>query len=272
VTSQGRGKPGNRRVTISCITAFLIIVGLFILKASYSPHGVQGEGRGGLDSLSLKSPLEEQRPDEESPSRLGEASPIFQGSDPLDRLRALRSPALEQEILDIAGRSVTRVVLGEKPGPSENDADKSSSSPLKSIQAGVFVTIIIDNKVRGCMGRIYPGEPNLYEEIKRAARMAATMDIRHPPITAEDLDNLEFCVSVVGRVRRESPDVIVNPRLEGILIKTSGRSGVILPGEARTSKYQKEWAMREAGIGAQTPFELYVFETEKFGKTLPVRG
>ena len=54
------------------------------------------------------------------------------------------------------------------------------------------------------------------------------------------------------------------------MIKTSGPGVLLLV--TRTSKYQKEWAMREAGIGAQTPFELYVFETEKFGKTLPVRG
>ena len=45
-----------------------------------------------------------------------------------------------------------------------------------------------------------------------------------------------------------------------------------MPGEARTSAYQRKWAKREAGIEPGVPFELYVFETERFGKTLPVRG
>jgi len=260
VTPVDRIKRSLRNPITGCVCIMLLIAGFSIIRATGNPFRIPGQSQAGLKVLSAESGFQDQ------------TCPSLQGSDALDRLRSLRAPALEREILDIARASVAGVVRNERPGPEPIDSAVSVSSPLRNIQAGVFVTIIIDDKVRGCMGRIHPAEPNLWAEIAGAAEMAATMDVRHPPISAKDLPNLDFCVSVVGRVRRESPDAEVNPRLEGILVKTGERSGVILPGEARTCAYQRKWAMREAGIKPGVPFELYVFETERFGKTLPVRG
>lgn len=265
-------KRSHGRLIIGYVAIMLIIIGFSVLKVTGNPFGVQDQGRAELKASSAQSGFQDQTEGKRVPAAFDTASSGLPGSDALDKLRSLRSPALEREILDIARASVARVVLGKRSGSEETDSAHFVSSPLRNMQAGVFVTIIIDDKVRGCMGRIRPAEANLWIEIARAAEMAATMDMRHPPISAEDLPNLDFCVSVVGRVRRESPDVEVNPRLEGILVKTGGRSGVILPGEARTSAYQRKWAKREAGIEPGVPFELYVFETERFGKTLPVRG
>ncbi|NLS44593.1 MAG: AMMECR1 domain-containing protein [Firmicutes bacterium] len=194
------------------------------------------------------------------------------GDDALGILKASRSPALEREVLDIARASVARVILGETTELKLKSPDRIITGQLCKIQAGVFVTLIIDDKIRGCMGRIYPAESNLKDEIASAAGMAATMDTRYPPISAEEICKLDFCISIVGRIRRESPNIQVNPRLEGILVKACGLSGVILPGEAKTAAYQRGWALREAGIKSGVPYELYVFETERFGKTLPVRG
>jgi len=272
VTPVCRIKRSHGKLIIGYVAVILIIIGFSVLKVTGNPFGVQDQGRAELKALSAQSGFQDHTEGEGISTAFDKTSSSLQGSDALDKLRSSRSPALEREIVGIARASVARVVLGKRPGSEETDSVCFVSSSLRNMQAGVFVTIIIDDKVRGCMGRIHPAEASLWVEIARAAEMAATMDMRHPPISAEDLPNLDFCVSVVGRVRRESPDVEVNPRLEGILVKTGGRSGVILPGEARTSAYQRKWAKREAGIEPGVPFELYVFETERFGKTLPVRG
>ena len=185
----------------------------------------------------------------------------FPGTDALDKLRSIRSPALEEEILKIARASVTRVVQSREAEPkvqvSVQASDQTVSDALLQMQAGVFVTLIIDDRVRGCMGRIHPAEPNLRDEIAKAAEMAATMDIRHSPITVDDLPKLDFCISIVGRVRRERPDVNKSG-LEGVLIKTGARSGVILPVRLSTADYQRKWAKREAGIGPDVPLS-YMF-------------
>ncbi len=272
MTVIGNTKRSWRNPVIAGAFIVLIVVGITVMKVASNSSGLQEQLKTEPSILSEQSGLQDQTDGKGISTAFGTTSPSLPGSDALDQLRSLRSPALEREILDIARASVADVVVNRRAGSKPIDSVQSESSPLQTMQAGVFVTIIIDDKVRGCMGRIHPAEPNLWAEIRRAAEMAATMDMRHPPISAKDLSNLDFCVSVVGRVRRESPDVEVNPRLEGILVKTGGRSGVILPGEARTCAYQRKWAKREAGIEPGIPFELYVFETERFGKTLPVRG
>ncbi len=249
-------------VIIGVLIAF-IVMGIIAVKVASKPAGLQGQLKTESTMSSEEPRLQDSREIED---------PFLPGNDVLDKLRSLRSPALERDVLEIARTSVTRVVENREAKSREADSPQPVSDRLLHMQAGVFVTLIIDDRVRGCMGRIYPAEPNLRDEIAKAAEMAATMDIRHSPISLEDLPKIDYCVSVVGRVRRERPDAEVNPRLEGVLVKTGERSGVILPGEAKTADYQRKWAKREAGIEPGVPFELYVFETERFGKTLPVRG
>lgn len=263
MTVTGSIKRSRRNLITAGAFILLIIIGVTATKAGSNSLGLKGRPETDSGIVSVLS--------EPGGSTLGNGMSV-QGGDVLTKLRSLRSPALEREILEIARASVISVIQNGQTEKEALSPAGSSSSPLLRMQAGVFVTLIIDGKVRGCMGRIYPAEPNLQAEIARAARMAATMDMRHPPIIIEDLPKLDFCVSVVGRVRREGPDAEVNPRLEGVLVKTGDRSGVILPGEARTSAYQRQWAKREARIDPGASFELYVFETERFGKTLPVRG
>lgn len=205
--------------------------------------------------------------------------------DVLDRLRAARTPALEREILEIARAAVVGATAGEgaaEPGRDRTDRPESGptsgalprdswSGSVLGVAAGVFVALILDGRVRGCMGTVYPMEASLAEEIASAARMAATSDPRRPPVRPEEVARLDYCVSVVGRLRRHEPGAPVNPRTEGVIVKANGRSGVILPGEARTGAYEIAWAKREAGVGPGDHFELFVFETERFGKALPLR-
>lgn len=205
--------------------------------------------------------------------------------DVLDRLRAVRTPALEREVLEIARAAVVSATAGKGPAePGRDRTDRPESVPTSGTlprdsrsgsvlgaPAGVFVALILDGRVRGCMGTVYPMEASLADEIASAARMAATSDPRRPPVRPEEVARLDYCVSVVGRLRRHEPGAPVNPRTEGVIVKANGRSGVILPGEARTGAYEIAWAKREAGVGPGDHFELFVFETERFGKALPLR-
>ncbi|MGE5584753.1 MAG: AMMECR1 domain-containing protein [Bacillota bacterium] len=211
------------------------------------------------------------------------AVPATASGDVLDRIRAARTPVLEQEILEIARSSIAAAVAGygaeerchaagpQARAPGGRPPDSRQADAILAAPAGVFVALILDGKVRGCMGTVHPMEPSLAEEIAGAARMAATSDPRRLPVRPEEVARLEYCVSVVGRVRRHDLAVPVNPRIQGVIVKANGRAGVILPGEARTGAYETAWAKREAGVGPGEHYELYVFETERFGKALPLR-
>ncbi len=195
--------------------------------------------------------------------------------DVLERLRALRSSELESEILRIARVSVEAAVQGKPVHEGlEGQRPDRPSGPVETAlaeRAGVFVSLILDGSVRGCMGTLYPMEPSLDREIASAARMAARSDRRHPPLRPGELPDLEFCVSVVGRLKGRQDESEIDPRREGVMVRANGRTGIILPGEARTAAYQVSWAKREAGVGLHDEFELWVFETERFGKALPLR-
>ena len=272
MTAIDKRKHGQRYLVIAGAFIVLIAIGTTVMKSTGDVSSRRGQIEAEMTVLPWQSGLQDSIEDNGILISSDLTSSDVPGGDALDKLRSLRSPALEREILDIARASVTEVIQNKRTESKHEDSAQLVSSPLQEIQAGAFVTLIIDGKVRGCMGRVCPAESNLQQEIAWAAKMAATMDMRHRPINKEDLPKLDFCVSVVGRIRRESPDIEVNPRLEGVLVKAGGLSGVILPGEAKTAACQRKWAMREAGIGPGVPFELYVFETERFGKTLPVRG
>ncbi|MCL5105743.1 MAG: AMMECR1 domain-containing protein, partial [Armatimonadetes bacterium] len=128
-------------------------------------------------------------------------------------------------------------------------------------RAAVFVTIAKNGRRRGCKGVFEPATDNLAAEIVRAAIGAATADIRYRPIRANELNQITFTVSIVGPLKRVSDPYNCSPADQGLLIRASGKSGVILPGEAKTSSWGLAEAKRQAGIKPGEPYELYMFKT-----------
>jgi AMMECR1 domain-containing protein len=206
--------------------------------------------------------------------------------DILDRLRAAHTPALERVILETARAAVESAAAQEegashggitasgKRGESSDlgDLDGAVDESVLRAPAGVFVALILNGSVRGCMGTAYPMEASLLEEVASAARMAATCDPRRPPVRPEEVSRLGYCVSVVGRLRRHDPREALDPSTQGVIVRADGgRTGVVLPGEARTAAYETAWAMREAGVLPGDHFDMLIFETERFGEALPLR-
>ena len=128
-------------------------------------------------------------------------------------------------------------------------------------RAAVFVTIAKNGRRRGCKGVFEPVTDNLAAEIVRAAVGAATADIRYRPIRRNELDQLTFTVSIVGPLKRVEDTNACSPGDHGLLLRSGDTSGVILPGEAKTSAWGLAEAKRQAGIRSGEPYELYVFET-----------
>lgn len=134
-------------------------------------------------------------------------------------------------------------------------------------RAAVFVTIAKNGRRRGCKGSFEPTAEDLAAEIIRAAIGAATSDIRYRPIRGNELDDVTFTVSIVGPLKRVHDPYAYSPRDHGLLLRASGKSGVLLPGEAKTSAWRFAEAKRQSGVRPGEPYDLYVFETVALHET-----
>ena len=128
-------------------------------------------------------------------------------------------------------------------------------------KAAVFVTISKAGRTRGCKGSFEPTTSNLRDQIIQTAIGAATADIRCRPIRSNELKDLDFTVSIVGPLKRVKDANGYPPRLYGLFLRSSSKSAVLLPGEAKTTAWRLAEAKRQAGLRPGEPYELYVFET-----------
>jgi len=103
------------------------------------------------------------------------------------------------------------------------------------IRRGVFVTIKKhpEGQLRGCVGFVQPAP--LWESVQKAAALAAFGDCRFQPITAAELGNIVFEVSIMtepalveGSSRAEWSKKIIIGR-DGLIISNGGYSGLLLP-------------------------------------------
>lgn len=99
---------------------------------------------------------------------------------------------------------------------------------------GVFVTITINDTLRGCIGypeAIYP----LWEGVLNAARSAAFSDPRFKPLTKGEFKDIHIEVSVLTvpeQIKAEKPEdymAKVNVGEDGLIIRGRFGSGLLLP-------------------------------------------
>ncbi len=99
----------------------------------------------------------------------------------------------ESEYVKLARNSLEYYIENEKIMEVPEDL----SDKLLKERYGVFVTIKIDNNLRGCIGTIMPTRNNLAEEIIHNAIASGTEDPRFRPVTMEELPNLEYSVDIL---------------------------------------------------------------------------
>ena len=112
------------------------------------------------------------------------------------------------------------------PSPTET-LDRQQGPLMRHL--GAFVTISINNALRGCIGSIVGQEP-LYVNVWRMAASAAFSDPRFPPLTlAEWRSDVELDISVLDELTLcPSPEAVEVGR-HGLVLQYQNQSGVFLP-------------------------------------------
>jgi len=148
----------------------------------------------------------------------------------------------------------------------EQKSVNESLPVLKQTQAGAFVSIYNENKLRGCIGRFGSASP-LGQVIKEMAYAAATRDQRFEPIKKEEFPNLRFEISVLTPRRKiKSIDEIVLGK-HGIYVVKDEQHGVFLPQVAvktgwTVEEYLGHCSKDKARMGwdGWRDADIYVFE------------
>lgn len=148
--------------------------------------------------------------------------------------------------------------------------DSSLIQRLKNQRTGVFVTILKDNKPRGTMGTINPVMDNIAEEIINNAIEAAAFDPTFIPVTPQELDELEYEVSVLNPLESVDDSKDLDPKKYGIVVEQGLKRGIVLPNikEIKTVEQQIEVAKERANIDdaldAWDPLLIKRFTVETF--------
>jgi hypothetical protein len=156
----------------------------------------------------------------------------------------------EKELLiGIARNAISSMLDNRKNLLPDED---TLSQNLKGI-FGAFVSVYIDHKLRGCIGRLETSQP-LYQTINSIAKAAAMHDTRFEPVSVDEIDTMTVEISVLTPLKKvESIDEIV-PGKHGVLIRKDYKSGTFLPQVARrtgwdTIELLRQCSERKAGLG-----------------------
>ncbi len=126
------------------------------------------------------------------------------------------------ELLKIARTAITEYLKkGEKIYP------EVKNEKLKE-NRGVFVTLHVGGKLRGCIGYPLPYKP-LYQAVVDNAIHAATEDWRFEPIKLNELNELEIEISVLTLPRRIENYSEIEVGRHGIIVSKGGNRGLLLP-------------------------------------------
>ncbi len=148
---------------------------------------------------------------------------------------------------------------------------RAASEPTSlSLCQGVFVTLEVHEKLRGCIGVIEPREP-LRESIVHCAQSAALHDPRFSSLRAEELPDLVIEISVLSELFPIALQQIQIGR-HGLLVATENHRGLLLPQVATEHKLSREEFLEETCHKAGLPREawrapqtqIYAFTCEIF--------
>ncbi len=132
------------------------------------------------------------------------------------------NPSQKKELLELARASIeTKVRSGALQ-------IKTTDRPEFSQAQGVFVTLKIHGRLRGCIGYIESQSP-LYKNIQECAISSAERDPRFPPLQATELTDLDIEISVLSPVKALPSIDDIQIGQTGLIMQSGSRRGVLLP-------------------------------------------
>ena len=148
----------------------------------------------------------------------------------------------KKAIIDIVSKALDEAVLHNQIfSPQRDDYDDVMFNKGAS-----FITLEKNNKLRGCIGSIFPNVA-IADDLAKNTFAAAMNDSRFSPITKDELKKITFKVSLLTgfeEIKYSSYDDLlkqIKPKIDGVLLKDGKRQGVFLPSVWKDLPNKKEF-------------------------------
>ena len=141
---------------------------------------------------------------------------------------------------------------------------------LLNMQAGAFVSLHKRGQLRGCIGTIAATCENVAREIIQNGISACSRDPRFNPVTADELDYLDYSVDVLAPAEPIDSPAQLDPIRYGVIVTKGWKRGLLLPNleGVDTVEEQLSIAKQKAGI---SPYDDNV-QLERFEVVRYTRG
>ncbi len=170
-------------------------------------------------------------------------------------------------ILINLARETLNSFIKEKKKP---DITKFKLSENLKTHSGVFVTLRINDNLRGCIGYIEGIKP-LYEGVMDNSINAAIYDPRFTPVTSLEINKINIEISVMSKLTKIKSFDEIEVGTHGILLKKGIYSGLLLPQVALEQDWNREQflegASRKAGLPKnewKNNCDIYIFKAQIF--------
>jgi uncharacterized protein len=177
-----------------------------------------------------------------------------------------------QTLLRLAREALENGVKGKSPPP----LDQSTLTLTLRENGASFVTLTINDGLRGCIGALEAYQP-LAEDVREHAIAAALQDPRFPPVDESELNRIRIEVSRLTAPHpleySSSEDLLkkVRPHMDGVILKHDHRRATFLPqvwekipdpAEFLNHLCQKMGA--RSNLWCDTKLQVYVYQVEEF--------
>jgi MEMO1 family protein len=175
---------------------------------------------------------------------------IYDENAKLDDLPDLNDDEKSQ-IIEAAKAGVRSAVLGKTHEINQSDMPESLQGKYSA-----FVTINKNGQLRACMGHTFP-QQQLMDEVKDVGKLAATSDYRFGAVRQDELDDIEYEVSIMSRMRRILDPMDVEPGKDGLYIRYGNKAGLLLPQVAAERNWDKKTFLENICHKAGLPINSY---------------
>ncbi len=146
------------------------------------------------------------------------------------------------------------------------------SDEIFSEKYGMFVTLTIRGRLRGCIGYVEGIKP-IREAVKDLALQSAFKDPRFYPLTLEEFKNIMIEISILYPLEEVKNIEEIEVGKHGIVMERGYSKGLLLPQVATEYGWNREEFLnqtcRKAGMEAfcwENGAKVYKFEAEVFGE------
>ncbi len=128
-------------------------------------------------------------------------------------------------VLMLAARDSIQSLFGEKLPPI---IDYVYYPELSQVGPGAFVTLLLDNNLRGCIGYI-TSNLTIFDTVCDAAKQAAANDPRFYPLTEDELPRISIEISILSPLTPITDYNQIQLGVHGLVLEEEFNHALLLP-------------------------------------------